>query len=424
MSDTTTAVAPAADPEPPAPSRRPGLLLRLLSWLREANSVVLTVYAFVLALAVGAVLIVVTNTATLKAAKYFFQAPGDTFSAGWSAVSSAYSALFEGAILNPASLSSGDWTKILNPLSETLVNATPLILVGLSVGLAFRAGLFNIGGQGQIIIGAVCAAYVGFTWHLPAVVHLLAALVAGTLGGAVWGGISGWLKARSGAHEVITTIMLNYVALNLLAFLLTANGFQRPGSNQAISKVVDLNSRLPHLLGSSLRLHAGLFLALAAAAAVGWLLKRSQLGFKLRAVGANPAAARTAGIDIEQNKIVVMVLAGALAGLAGCSQVLGTTTHYAVTQDVDAGIGFNGITVALLGRTRPWGTVLAGLLFGGLTAGGTIMQSQTGTSVELVTVLQAVIVVFIAAPALVSSVFRTRGTGEGIGTSIATGWNG
>jgi simple sugar transport system permease protein len=423
MSDATTEVAPAAQPGPPAAPRSGGLS-RFLGWLREANSVVLTLYACVLALVVGAVLIVVTDTATLKAAKYFFQAPGDTVSAAWTAVASAYSALFEGAILDPSTLSSGDLSKILYPLSETLVNATPLIMVGLSVGLAFRAGLFNIGGQGQIIIGAICAGYVGFAWHLPVVVHLVVALIAGILGGAVWGGIAGLLKAKTGAHEVITTIMLNYVALDLLAYLLTANGFQRPGSNQAISKVVDSNARLPHLLGSSLRLHAGLFLALAAAAAVGWLLKRSQFGFQLRAVGANPAAARTAGIDTERNKIVVMVFAGALAGLAGCSQVLGTTTLYSVTQSVDAGIGFNGITVALLGRNKPWGTVLAGLLFGGLTAGGTIMQSRTGTSIELVTVLQSVIVVFIAAPALVSAVFRTRGTGEGIGTSIATGWNG
>ena len=422
MSDSSTAVAPAPEQPPPAAGPRPSGLRRVLQWLREGNAVMLTVYAFILALAVGAVLIAVTNPATIKAAKYFFQAPADTFSAAWSAVSSAYSALFEGAILDPATLSSGDWTKILYPLSETLVNATPLILVGLSVGLAFRAGLFNIGGQGQIIIGAICAGYVGFAWHLPVGVHLLAALVAGTLGGALWGGVAGWLKARTGAHEVITTIMLNYIALYLLAYLLTVNGFQRPGSNQAISKVIDDNARLPHLLGSALTVHAGLLVALAAAAVVGWMLKRSQLGFTLRAVGANPSAARTAGMDIERNKIVVMLIAGGLAGLAGCSQILGTNT--AIYPTIDAGIGFNGITVALLGRGKPWGTVLAGLLFGALTSGGTVMQVNTHTSIELVTVLQSVIVVFIAAPALISAVFRTRGTAEGIGQSIATGWNG
>jgi ABC-type uncharacterized transport system permease subunit len=395
---------------------------RLLTWLREANSVVLTVYAFVLSLVAGAVLITVTDKDTIKASKYFFQAPADTVSAAWRAVSSAYSALFEGSILDPSTLSSGNLTKILYPLSETLVNATPLILVGLSVGLAFRAGLFNIGGQGQIIMGAVFAGYVGFAWHLPVGVHLVVALIAGIIGGALWGGITGWLKARTGAHEVITTIMLNYVALNLLAYLLTASGFQRPGSNQAISKVVDANARLPHLLGSSLRLHAGLFVAVAAAAGVGWLLKRSQLGFQLRAVGANQSAARTAGMNVERNYVMVMVIAGGLAGLAGCSQILGTNA--AITQDIDAGIGFNGITVALLGRARPWGTVLAGLLFGALTAGGTIMQSRTGTSVDLVTVLQSLIVLFIAAPAMVSAVFRTRAVGAGIEQTLATGWNG
>jgi general nucleoside transport system permease protein len=422
MSDTTTEVAPAPDPEQPPAARRRGWFGRYTAWLRQANTVVLTIYSFILALAAGAVLIVLTDPATRKAAGYFFQVPADTLSAAWSAVSSAYVALFEGAILDPSTLSSGDWTKILNPISETLVNATPLILVGLSVGLAFRAGLFNIGGQGQVIIGAICAGYVGFAWHLPAVLHLLVALVAGTIGGAAWSGIAGWLKARTGAHEVITTIMLNYVALNLLAFVLTTSAFLRPGSNQAESKIVDGNAQLPHLLGSALRVHAGLFLALGAAAGVGWLLKRSQLGFQLRAVGANPSAARTAGIDIEQNKIVVMVIAGALAGLAGCTQVLGISTS--IKPGIDAGVGFNGITVALLGRAQPWGTVLAGILFGGLTAGGTVMQVNTHTSIELVTVLQSVIVLFIAAPALVSSVFRTKGAGEGIGQSIATGWNG
>jgi ABC-type uncharacterized transport system permease subunit len=419
VSDVSTAVAPP--PEVPDAARSPRGP-RLLRWLREANSVVLTGYAFVLALAVGAVLIAVTDKDTIKASKYFFQVPGDTLSAAWSAVWSAYGAMFEGAVLDPASLSSGNLTKILHPLSETLVEATPLILVGLSVGLAFRAGLFNIGGQGQIIIGAVCAGYVGFAWHLPVVVHLIVALVAGTLGGAFWGGLAGWLKARSGAHEVITTIMLNYVALNLLAFLLTASGFKRPGSNQAVSRIVDENARLPHLFGSTLRVHAGLLVAVAAAAGVGWLLKRSQLGFQLRAVGASQTASRTAGMDVERSYVTVMLIAGGLAGLAGCSQILGTNS--AITQDIDAGIGFNGITVALLGRAKPWGTVLAGLLFGALTAGGRIMQVRTQTSIELVTVLQAVIVIFIAAPALVGAIFRTRDAGAAFGQSIATGWNG
>jgi general nucleoside transport system permease protein len=417
-----TSAPPAAETAETPPEGRGSGTLGWLSRLREANTVVVTALSFVLALAVGAVLIAVTNAAVIKSAGYFFQQPGDTFRAAWSAVAAAYSALFEGAILDPSSLSSGNMSLILSPLSETLTNATPLIMVGLSVGLAFRAGLFNIGAQGQIIIGAICAGYVGFHFHLPTGLHLIVALLAGILGGALWGGIAGVLKARTGAHEVITTIMLNYVAFYLLAFLLTENGFKRPGSNQAISPIVDSNATLPHLLGSGLRVHAGLLLALLAAAGVGWLLKRSKLGFELRAVGANQAAARTAGMNVERTYILVMLIAGGLSGLAGCSQILGTNP--AITSDIDAGIGFNGITVALLGRANPWGTVLAGLLFGGLTAGGITMQAETGTSVDLVTVLQALIVLFIAAPALVSALFRLRPAGGSFVQNLATGWNG
>jgi simple sugar transport system permease protein len=384
--------------------------------------VVVTVLSLVAALVVGGVLIALTDDRTTHAATYFFSYPSDTFAYGWDAIWGAYKALFEGAVIDPSTFSSGSPTKILTPISETLVTATPLILVGLSVGLAFRSGLFNIGGQGQIVMGAVFAGYVGFAWHLPFGIHLVVALVAGALGGAIWGGIAGWLKARTGAHEVITTIMLNYIAVQLLTYLLGLKGFQRPGSNQAISRIVAVNARLPHLLGSGLRVHSGLIVALAAAVGVAWLLKRSTTGFQLRAVGANPAAARTAGMSVERSYLVVMLLAGALAGLAGCSQILGTNT--AITGDIDAGIGFDGITVALLGRAKPGPTVLAGLLFGGLKAGGLTMQSRTSTPVDLVTVLQALVVLFIAAPTLVRSIFRLRSGGSGVSQQLAKGWNG
>ncbi|MDQ1616800.1 MAG: ral nucleoside transport system permease protein, partial [Actinomycetota bacterium] len=236
--------------------------------------------------------------------------------------------------------------------------------------------------------------------------------------------VAGVLKAKTGAHEVITTIMLNYVAVYLLAYQLGVKGFQRPPYQQAISRVVDSNATLPHLLGSNLRLHAGIIIALAAAVGVGWLLDRSTTGFQLRAVGANPSAARTAGMSVERNYILVMVLAGALAGLAGCSQILGTNP--AITADIDGGFGFDGITVALLGRGRPGGTVLAGLLFGALRAGGVAMQSDTGTPIDLVVVIQSLIVLFIAAPPLIRSIFRlkaARGAGVG-GSQLAKGWNG
>jgi simple sugar transport system permease protein len=392
-------------------------------WARlRGSTVFVTVLAFVVAMVIGSVLIAVADPDTQAASKYFFAYPWDTFTAAGRAVADGYRALFEGAIFNPNTAAKGTLAGILGPISETLVNATPLILGGLGVGLAFRAGLFNIGGQGQVIFGAIFAGYVGFAWHLPVGLHLLVGIVAGILGGALWGGLTGWLKARTGAHEVITTIMFNYVAVYLLGFLLSVKGFQRPPYGQAISNVVDDNARLPHLLGGDLRLHAGLIIALLAAYGVHWLLTRSTLGFQLRAVGANQFAARTAGMSVERSYVVVMLLSGALFGLAGVSQILGTNS--AITGDIDAGIGFDAITVALLGRGKPGGIVWAGLLFGALHAGGVQMQASTGTPIDLVVVIQSLIVLFIAAPALVRAIFRIRTTGGGVGQQLAKGWNG
>jgi simple sugar transport system permease protein len=379
-----------------------------------------TLLAFVAALAVGAVLIAISDPATRHSASYFFSYPWDTFTSAGSAIGNAYKALFEGAIFNPHTASNGTAAGYLGPISETLVNATPLIAGGLSVGLAFRAGLFNIGGQGQIILGAICAGYVGFHWHMAAPFHIVLAILAGLAGGAFWGGLTGYLKARTGAHEVITTIMLNYVAFDLLAYLLSVKGFQAPPYGQAISNPVDGNATLWHLFGSSMRVHAGLLLALAAAAFTWWLLKYSRLGFRLRAVGANPFAARTAGMNVERSYTTVMLISGALAGLAGVSQILGTNNQ--ITGDIDAGIGFDAITVALLGRANPVGIVFAGLLFGGLHAGGS--QMQTYTPIDLVQVIQALIVLFIAAPAVIRAIFRLKGSSGGVGAELAKGWNG
>jgi ABC-type uncharacterized transport system permease subunit len=416
----STDVAQAPEKEPP--KARLGRGRRLLDAIRYGNSVVLTVLAFACALVVGAILIVIADPPTRKAMGYFTSAPGDTFTRGWHAISSGYIALFEGSIFDPNSLYSNGGVPVFGPISETLVNAAPLILGGLAVGVAFRAGLFNIGVQGQLIMGAICAGYVGFAFKLPPVVHVIAALMAGIIGGAVWAGLAGWLKARTGAHEVISTIMLNYIALYLLSYLLGVKGFQAPGSNQAISRPVHGTARLPHLLGADLRVHAALIIAVLAAIACWWLLTRSTLGFQLRAVGANQHAARTAGMNVERSYITVMVISGALAGLVGCSQILGTNTQ--LTGDVDAGFGFDAITVALLGRASPGPTVLAGLLFGALRAGSVKMLADTGTPIDVVQVMQALIVLFIAAPALIRAIFRLRESrGGGVG-GLAKGWNG
>ncbi|RCK69016.1 ABC transporter permease [Desertihabitans brevis] len=336
---------------------------------------------------------VVSDPEVIGQYAYLFTAPQLPLGASWEKVSSAYAALVAGSV--------GGWV----PLTETTAQAAPLICAGLGVGLAFRAGLFNIGAQGQAVVGAMASAWVGFTWHLPPGLHLLVAVTFGMLAGAVWGGIAGVLKARAGAHEVIVTIMLNYIATGLLAFALTTTAFQRPGRADPISPVVDWNATMPRLEGS--RLHLGFVLALAAAVLVWFLMERSVAGFTIKSVGLNPHAARTAGMSVSSSTVLAMLIAGALAGLAGVQAALGPNvsgTPTPLSGGLVGSIGFDAITVALLGRSRPLGTVLAGLLFGALHAGGLAMQSQAQTSAELTTVLQALIVLFVAAPALVTTV--------------------
>jgi simple sugar transport system permease protein len=381
------------------------------------QTVLVTALSVLLALALGGLLIILADPDVQAAAGYFFARPADLLSAAWDAVSSAYSALFQGAFVD---LGAGSVAAALRPLTETLTVAAPLIAAGLAVALPFKAGLFNIGAEGQIIMAATVAGFLGFALDLPPVVHLLLAVGGGMLAGAVWAGIAGLLKARTGAHEVITTIMLNYIALYLLAYALTTQAFLRPGRIDPISPPVSGDAEYPLLLGSSYRVHVGLLVSLAAAGFVWWLLTRSTIGFRYRAVGANPAAARTAGMPVERSIFTVMCVAGALAGLAGTMQVLGT--EKSLTGGISAGVGFDAITVALLGRGSPLGVVLAGLLFGGLNAGGIAMQAQTGTPIDLVLVVQSLIVLFIAAPPLVRQVFRLR-TADGLGAlQMSKGW--
>jgi simple sugar transport system permease protein len=422
VSETTT--SPEVEEEP----TKPGLGRSIVDGIVRGNSVVVTFLAIVIALVLGGLLIAFSDSNVDSKLGYFTADPGSSLSAIWHSAWSAYVALFEGSIVDPGFIrdyanGSGSLSQVFYPLSETIVQATPLILAGLSVSLAFRAGLFNIGAQGQIIMGAILAGYLGFGVHLPIVLHLLVALAGGFAGGAVWGLVVGWLKARTGAHEVITTIMLNYVAASLLLYLLRKSVFQRPGRTDQVSRFVSANARLPLLAGSGLRLHAGIIVALLAALACAWLLDRSTLGFEFKAVGANPEAARTAGMSVHRTYILVMLIAGGLAGLASTAQVLGT--DYFLSTGVNSELGFNAITVALLGRAKPWGTVAAGLLFGALQAGGTVMSAQTSTPIDVVTVIQALIVVFIAAPPLVRAIFRLRGSRQGgEGQGMAKGWNG
>ncbi|GAB3499577.1 ABC transporter permease [Flexivirga sp.] len=386
--------------------------------LRSDHPAVVTVLAVICAMIVGAILIVVSDEATRNAAKYFTAAPMDTLTTGWDAIKNAYVAIFEGAIYNPNA------GQALSPISETLVYATPLILAGLSVTLAFRAGLFNIGAQGQILMSAALAGYIGFAWNLPAGLHIVVAIIGGIVGGAIWAALAGLLKAKTGAHEVITTIMLNYIAVFFINWLLTETWFQAPPYQQAVSRSVDGNAQFWHLFGSNLRVNFSFVLAIVATAFVWWLLKYGTFGFRVRAVGANQDAARTAGMSVASTYIWVMVVVGALCGLAGASQILGAANNYQITASVDGGVGFTAITVALLGRGTAWGTFAAGLLFGALTAGSGQLQASTPTPPDLVQVLQALVVIFIAAPGLIRLIFRLRRSKSSGSAVLAKGWNG
>ncbi|PJJ61782.1 ABC transporter permease [Compostimonas suwonensis] len=400
----TPAVAPAAAPEVEPPSRWNVALREILS-----GSWLISVLAVVLALVAGGILIALTDDKVQAASVYFFSRPGDTLAAIWESVSGAYSSLFQGSIYN---FRRPGFEAGIKPLTETLTFATPLIAAGLGVGLAFRVGMFNIGGRGQMLIAAACAGWVAFSFDLPYGVHLVLALLAGVIGGALWGGIAGLLKARTGAHEVIVTIMLNYVAFYLVAYLLrTPGALQAPGSNNPKSPPMADTAIFPQILGPQYNLHLGFVFVILATVVVWWLLNRSSLGFKFRAVGENPNAARVAGINVNNMYVYAMLISGGLVGLAGVSQVLGTVTT-GFSSGIDAGIGFDAITVALLGRSKPWGIFVAGVLFGAFKAGGFAMQAAEGIPIDIVLVVQSLIVLFIAAPPLVRAIFRLPAPGS------------
>ena len=295
----------------------------------------------------------------------------------------------------------------LNAISETLTAAFPLVLAGLGLALGFRTGLFNIGAEGQLLMGGLAAVIFGFSFPgLPFPVLMVACLIAGALTGALYASIAGWLKAMTGAHEVISTIMLNLISYRLLDYFLRQPFVQQVGRTDPISKSVPENAALPRLLDwvdPNLRVHAGLFLVLIAVALVWWVLFRTKLGFEFRASGENADAARYAGIRAPLIIVLAMATAGAFAGLAGANQVLGVLGR--ASPGFSAGIGFDAIAVALLGRSHPVGVLLAGLLFGALEAGGRQMQVDAGVSIDLIGIIQALIIVFIAAPLLVRAIF-------------------
>jgi len=378
-------------------------------WVMRLSSLKLNALAILSALVLGALIVAISDIDKLKHGE---------IGGMLTTVKDAYIALGKGAF--------GSW----RAWSETITAATPLMLAGLSVAVAFKSGLFNIGAAGQMLAGGVAAVWIGFKFELPAVLHVVLALAAAIIAGGIWGGLVGLLKARSGAHEVITTIMLNYVAGGTTLWLLKTEGFRQPGRADPISREIKSSAELPKLFGFldrsalEIRAHTGFLLAIAAVVFFWWLMKKSKLGFELRTYGANADAARYAGMSPGRLTIGAMFLAGAFAGLAGGSEILGGVTQGHATTGLAGDVGFDAIAVALLGASSPLGTAFAALLFGAIKAGGDKMQADTGVPVDLVLVLRALIVLFVAAPALTRLVWRIRDRGGESSAQVFRGWGG
>jgi simple sugar transport system permease protein len=381
------------------------------------NNTLLPFVAFIFAFFIGGIVIVISDPLIMGQ----ISSPGKFLTSAGSKIGNSYLAIFQGSIFDINLARGSGLLRGFYPLSETIVTATPLILCGLSVALAFRSGLFNIGAQGQFIFGAIGASYVGFTFSLNPILHVVLVLLVAILFGGLYGGLVGVLKAKTGAHEVIVTIMLNYIAALFILWLLKTSLFLRPGRLDPIAPEVNPSAQLPKLFGENLRIHSGIILAILATIFVAWLLKTSTLGFKFRAVGSNASAARTAGISVPFVTTSTMFICGGLAGLGGAIHLIGT--EYALGAGIAGSLGFDAITVALLGQATPIGTLFGALLFGALQTGSRTLLSNTGTSSDIVQVIQALIVLFIAAPTLMKTIFRIK-KNLNDKSMAAKGWNG
>ncbi|CAB4541982.1 MAG: ABC transporter permease [Actinobacteria bacterium] len=361
-----------------------------------------TVLSIILGFLVGAAFMIASNKEFIESLGYILSRPGDALGAAVSVVSEGYGALFRGAIFNAEAET---FERAIRPMTETLRLGAPLILAGLGLGLTFRVGMFNIGGTGQLITGMIFATFVATRLELPFVLHVLVAIIAAVIGSTMLGALVGYLKARTGAHEVILTIMFNYIMLYFFTFLLRDPmllGEERATGNPKADPAAE-TALLPRLLGDEYALHYGILIALIAVVVYWWLMERSTIGFRLRMVGYNPDAARTAGVSVERTYILAMGLSAAFVGLAAANQALGVSIG--VTPSAHANIGFDAITVALLGGSNAPGILLAGLLFGAFKAGAPSMQ-VLGVSPEVLGIVQGAIVLFIAAPPLIRALFR------------------
>lgn len=386
-----------------------------MSFLRRIGSAIrIPALSIFVALLVGAIFIVVTDIEVLG---LLLSDPVGALSLGVGRAASAYSALARGAFGDPASFSrafesNGDiniWARALRPIVESVVSAVPLIFVGLGVSVAFRTGIFNIGGAGQFSMGAIggtIAALVFGAGATPAPFAILMVMLFGVIGGAAWAFIPGYLKARLGASEVITTIMLNFIATNILFFLVINVEFiQMPPYIQPVSKELSQFVALPGILPiEGLRLNISIIIALITAALVSVFLFRSTRGFELRAAGLNIAAAKYAGMGAATSIITAMLISGAISGLGGALVAVGTVKQ--LSPGIAGSVGFTAIAIALVGGTRPAGVVATALVFGLLQNGSRLMQIETSIPIEMLLFIQALVIAFIAAPDLTLRILK------------------
>lgn len=381
---------------------------------RIGSAIRIPALSIFVALLVGAIFIVVTDIEVLG---LLLSDPIGALSLGIGRAASAYSALARGAFGDPASFSrafdsNGDiniWARALRPIVESLVSAVPLIFVGLGVSVAFRTGIFNIGGAGQFTMGAIggtIAALLFGAGATPGPFAILMVMIFGVIGGAAWAFIPGYLKARVGASEVITTIMLNFIASNILFFLVINVEFiQMPPYIQPVSKELSQFVDLPGILPiEGLRLNISIIIALITAALVSVFLFRSTRGFELRAAGLNIAAAKYAGMGAATSIITAMLISGAISGLGGALVAVGTVKQ--LSPGIAGSVGFTAIAIALVGGTRPVGVVATALVFGLLQNGSRLMQIETSIPIEMLLFIQALVIAFIAAPDLTLGILK------------------
>lgn len=414
------------------PASKPAQAPRANTGRGIVRSLTIPVLAIFTALIASAFIIAFTDPDVIILLPTFFQQPLPMIRLMLDTVTTAYVALFEGAFGDWGAilagfqtwLGTGSATEMLRALRdpfESLVAATPYIFTGLAVAVGFKGGLLNIGVEGQLFAGAIVSAWLGFAIDgLPWFIHLPLALAGGLMAGAVWAGIAGLLKATRGVNEVINTIMLNYIMFLLTDWLLSDGGFLRGNAGAPRTPEIYPSAYLPRLLPDPVRFHWGFFVAIGAVFFVYWVLWKTTIGFEIRTVGASPTAAKYAGIAVGKVIVLTMGLSGGLAGLAGANELLGLN-HYMVAA-FSPGYGFDAIALALLGKSNPFGVLGAALLFGALRNGATRMQSLADVPIDIISVMQALIIAFIAAPEIVRWIYRLRTPAQQDRQVFARGW--